>query len=322
MSFAHPSMLVFLLAIPVAVAAHLWFERTRSTRVASWARPELLPNMVAQPPSWRRHLPTALLLLGAVLLLVGFARPKAKLTVKRQNATVILVVDVSGSMAARDSQPTRLGAARAAAKRYVENLPSGYRMALVTFSDHTTLLSSPTHDLDGVLAALDRAHTGPQGTALADAVARAVGVAKTIAGPPGARRPPATIVLFSDGGQTAGRITPQQAAQRARAAGIPITAVLVGTRDGVVRQRLRGGFTERIQVPVQPATLQLLARSSGGRFVYGVGGVDTKETYEELGSRVGHTRKTVEVTAVAAAGGLALLLAGAFTSGVWFRRLV
>ena len=173
-----------------------------------------------------------------------------------------------------------------------------------------------------MLAALDRARTGPQGTALADAVARAVGVAKTIAGPPGARRPPATIVLFSDGGQTAGRITPQQAAQRARTAGIPITAVLVGTRDGVVRQQLRGGFTERIQVPVQPSTLQLLSRSSGGRFVDGAAAVDTKETYDELGSRVGHTRKTVEVTAVAAAGGLALLLAGAFTSGVWFRRLV
>jgi len=211
---------------------------------------------------------------------------------------------------------------RGVAKRYVASLPKGYRMSLVTFSDHTTLLSPPTHDLDSVLAGLDRAHTGPQGTALADAVARAVSVAKTIAGPPGAKRPPATIVLFSDGGQTAGRITPQQAAQRARAAGIPITTVLVGTRDGVVRQRLRNGFSERIEVPVEPATLQLLARASGGQFVSGLAAVDPKETYDELGSRVGHTRKTVEVTAVAAGGGLALLLVGAVTSGIWFRRLV
>jgi Ca-activated chloride channel family protein len=322
MSFAHPSMLVFLLAIPVAVAAHLWFERGRDLRAAPWARPALLPNMVVRPPSWRRHVPIALLLLGAVLLLVGFARPKATLTVKRQNATVILVVDVSGSMAAHDSVPTRLGAVRAAARRYIDELPHGYRMSLITFSDHTTLLSPPTHDLDSVRAALDRAHTGPQGTALSDAVARAVGVAKTIAGPPGARRPPASIVLFSDGGQTAGRITPQQAAQRARAAGIPITAVVVGTRDGIVRQQLRNGFSEVIEVPVQPATLQLLARASDGRFVSGVAGVDPKGTYEELGSRVGHTRKTVEVTAVAAGGGLALLLIGAVTSGIWFRRLV
>jgi len=242
--------------------------------------------------------------------------------VKRQDATVILVVDVSGSMASRDSQPTRLGAARAAAKRYVDALPKGYRMSLITFSDHSTLLAPPTHDVGSVLAALDRAHTGPQGTALADAVARAVGVAKTVASKPGVRRPPATIVLFSDGGQTAGRVTPQRAAQRANAAGIPITAVLVGTRDGVVRQQVRGGFSERIEVPVQPATLQLMAQASGGRFVSGVAAVDPKSAYDELGSRVGHTRKTVEVTAVAAGGGLALLLVGAFTSGIWFRRLV
>ena len=322
MSFEHPALLFFLLAIPAAAAGYLWFDRGRDARVAAWARPALLPNMVNRPSPWRRHLPTALLLLGAVLLLVGFARPKAKLTVKRQDATVILVVDVSGSMAARDSQPTRVAAARAAAKRYVDDLPKGYRMSLITFSDHTTLLAPPTHDIPSVLASLDRAHTGPQGTALADAVARAVGVAKTVAVKPGARRPPATIVLFSDGGQTAGRVTPQQAAQRAKAAGIPITAVLVGTRDGVVRQEVRGGFSERIQVPVEPETLQLMARASGGRFVSGVDAVEPRDAYDELGSRVGHTRKTVEVSAVAAAGGLALLLVGAFTSGIWFRRLV
>jgi Ca-activated chloride channel family protein len=321
-SFYHPALLLFLLAVPAAAAAYVWFDRARDVRASAWARPALLPNMVSRPSPWRRHLPTALLLLGAVLLLVGFARPKAKITVKRQNATVIVVLDVSGSMAARDSQPTRLAAARTAAKRYVDDLPKGYRMSLITFSDHTTLLAPPTHDLTSVLAGLDRAHTGPQGTALADAVARAVGVAKTVAVAPGARRPPATIVLFSDGGQTAGRVTPQQAAQRARAAGIPITAVLVGTPDGVVRQQVRGGFTERIEVPVQPATLQLMARASGGRFVSGVSAVDPKDAFDELGSRVGHTRKTVEVSAVAAGGGLALLLVGAFTSGIWFRRLV
>ena len=73
------------------------------------------------------------------------------------------MLDVSGSMAARDSQPTRLGAARAAAKRYVDKLPKGYRMALITFSDHTTLAATPTHDLTLVRAAIDRARTGPAG---------------------------------------------------------------------------------------------------------------------------------------------------------------
>ena len=101
----------------------------------------------------------ALLLLGAALLLVGFARPQTSIRVKRQDATVIVVLDVSGSMAARDSQPTRLGAARAAAKRYVDQLPKGYRMALITFSDHTTLAAAPTRDLALVRGAIDRART-------------------------------------------------------------------------------------------------------------------------------------------------------------------
>ena len=113
-------------------------------------------------------------------LLVGFARPQASIRVKRQDATVILVLDVSGSMAARDSNPTRLGAARAAAQRYVDKLPKGYRMAVVTFSDHTTLAAAPTHDVSLVRAAINRAHTGPQGTALADAVSRAVTIGRSV----------------------------------------------------------------------------------------------------------------------------------------------
>jgi Ca-activated chloride channel family protein len=320
-SFSHPILLLFLLAVPAAVAGYISLERRREERAAAWAPPSLLPNMVTHPPAWRRHVPTALLLVGAVLLLVGFARPQTSIRVKRQDATVILVLDVSGSMAAHDSQPTRLGAARTAAKRYLDTLPKGYRMALITFSDHTTLAAAPTHDLDLVRAAIDRAHTGPQGTALADAVARAVTVGRSVPAKKG-KRPPAVIVVFSDGGQTAGRVTPQRAAKQAQTAHIPVTTVAVGTPDGIVRQAVKGGFTERIQVPVQPAILQAISKASGGRHVDGVAAVDVKATYAELGSRVGHTHKTVEVTSAAAAGGLVFMIAGAFASGLWFRRLV
>jgi Ca-activated chloride channel family protein len=322
MSFSHPALLVFLLVVPAAVAAVIWHDRNRDARASAWGTPALLPNMVERPPAWRRHLPTALLLIGAALLLVGFARPQAKITVKKQDATVVLVLDVSGSMAAKDSRPTRLAAARAAAKRYVDELPKGHRMSVITFSDHTTLAVPPTSDLDRVRGVLDRARSGPQGTALADAVARAVAVAKAVPAKPGSKRPPAVIVVFSDGGQTAGRFTPQQAAQQARDAHIPVTTVSLGTPDGIVLQPVKGGFTERIQVPVKPDVLQTIAKTSGGRFVAGAKAVDVKATYAELGSRVGHRRKTVEVTSAAAAGGLVFMLAGAFVSGIWFRRLV
>jgi Ca-activated chloride channel homolog len=321
-SFASPLLLLALLVVPAVVAGHLWLDRRRNARAAAWASPALLPNMTTRPPAWRRHLPTALVLVGLALLLVGFARPKATISVKKQEATVVLVLDVSGSMAANDSAPSRLAAARVAAKRYVDQLPKGYRMSVITFSDHTTLAAPPTSDLDHVNAVLDRARTGPQGTALADAVSRAVAVAKAVPRGVAAKRPPAVVVVFSDGGQTAGRVTPQQAAQQAKSARVPVTAVAVGTPDGVVHQPVQGGFTERIQVPVKQSVLQTIARASGGRFVAGARSVDVERTYSELGSRVGHRHKAVEITSAAAAGGLVFMLAGALLSGVWFRRIV
>jgi Ca-activated chloride channel family protein len=100
-----------------------------------------------------------------------------------------------------------------------------------------------------------------------------------------------------------------------------VTAVAVGTPDGIVTQPLKGGFTERFQVPVEPASLQALARMSGGRFVSGPQNVDVKATYAGLSARTGHKRKAVEVTSAAAGGGLVFMLAGALLSGLWFRRL-
>jgi Ca-activated chloride channel family protein len=240
--------------------------------------------------------------------------------VKRQEATVVLVLDISGSMAAKDAQPSRLGAARAAALRFVDKLPKGYRMALVTFSDHAAVSVPATHDLTAMRAAIARAKSGPQGTALAEAVTRAVDVGVSVKGQTTNRRPPAVVVLFSDGGQTAGRVTPAQAAAKAKKARIPVSTVSVGTPDGVVLQPLKGGFTERIQVATQPAVLKQIAQGSSGRFYSSIAAVDVKTIYRDLGSRVGRQSKTVEVTAAAAGGGLVLMLAGAALSGLFFRR--
>jgi Ca-activated chloride channel family protein len=321
LSFAAPLLLLFLLVLPPAIAGYLWLERRREERAAGWAAPALLPNLVERPPSWRRHLPTALLLAGVALLLVGFARPRASVSVKRQEAMVVLVLDVSGSMAARDAQPSRLGAARTGALKFVDSLPEGYRMALVTFSDHAAVVVPATHDLTAIRAGIAHAKSGPQGTALAEAVGRAVDVGLSVKGrAEGEARPPAIVVVFSDGGQTAGHMTLAQAETKAKMSGIPVSTVAVGTPDGVVLQPLKGGFNERIQVPAQPASLQAIARGSAGRFYPRVSAVDVKTIYRELGSRVGRQNKKVEVTAVAAGGGLVLMLAGAVLSGAWFRR--
>jgi Ca-activated chloride channel homolog len=320
-SFESPTLLVFLLAVPVAVWLVVVLDRRRRKRAAAWAPAGLLDNMVPRLGSGRRYLPLALLLVGLTLLLVGFARPRATIHVKRQDATVVVVLDVSGSMAAKDAPPTRIGAARAAAERMLDRLPKGYRMAVVTFSDHAAVVQAPTDDKAAIRTVIERAHTGEQGTALADGVARGVAVARSVGGRVGQRRPPAIVVVFSDGGQSAGTVTPQQAAAAARKAHIPVSAVSVGTPDGIVQQQLRGGYTERIQVPVQPAVLQSIAQGTGGHFYPHVVSFDPAGTYAELGSRVGKESKRVEVTAAAAAGGLAFMLAGGLLSGVWFRRM-
>jgi Ca-activated chloride channel homolog len=321
MSFGIPLLLLCLLAVPVA-AGGLWvLDRRRRRRAADWAPAALLPNMTTRPSPGRRHLPAALTLVGVALLLVGFARPKASFDVKAQEATLVLVLDRSGSMAANDARPTRFAAAKSIAQRFLAKAPSGYRVGLVTFSDHVAVSASPTHSIAAVTAALARAHTGPQGTALADAIVRAVRVASTVHGSIAGHRPPAAIVVLSDGGQTTGRVTPQQAAARARQARIPVSTILIGAPDGVVQQKLKGGFTERIQVPAVPQALEALAQGSGGRFTGGPATVDVAGLYDELGTRTGQRKKTVEVSAAAAGGGLAFVLAGGLLSGLWFRRI-
>jgi Ca-activated chloride channel family protein len=321
-SFSSPTLLLCLLIVPVAVWAYLQMEKWRARRSTVWAPAALQPNMVARPPAWRRHLPTVLLLVGVAILLVGFARPKATFNVSSQEATLVLVLDVSGSMAANDAQPTRLGAAKLVADRFVKKLPHNYRISVVTFSDHSAVVATPTHDLDRVRQAIANARTGPQGTALAGAVVRAVQVGASVNGSKkSSKRPPAVVVVLSDGGQTAGRITTQQAVQTAQKAKIPVATALVGTPDGVVTQALKGGYTERIQVPADATTLRAIANGSGGAFYPSLASVDVSRTYDRLGSRVGKTRKTVEVTAAAAGAGLAFMLVGGLLGGAWFRRL-
>jgi len=319
-SFGSPVLLVLLLVVPLAVYGLRVLDRWRARRSAGWAPPALQDNMVVRPPVWRRAVPTGLLLAGVALLLVGFARPKATYNAKLQEATVVMVLDKSGSMAANDTQPTRFLRAKAIVRQFMAKLPKGYQMSLVTFSSDVAVVTAPTHDLSQVDAALRRAKTGPQGTALMQAIAKGVQVGATVKGSVRGRRPPAVVVVLSDGGQNVGRSSLQQVTQIARTAKIPVTTVVLGTPDGVVHQKIQGGYTEQIQVPVDPSTLQQVARGTSGFAMTGQT-VDPSRVYAELGSRTGKRRKTVEITSALAAGGLVFMLAGGLLSGAWLRRV-
>jgi Ca-activated chloride channel family protein len=319
-SFDWPVGLLALLVVPVAVAAYVAVDRRRERHAARFATPALFPNVVARAPGRLRHVPAAVLLVGVAALLTGFARPHATTSVPREEATVILALDVSRSMTAKDVQPSRLGAAQIAAGQFLEQLPESFRVGVVVFATRAQVATPPTHDRDIARAALREIRFG-QGTALGEAIQLSLQVARSVQAERPDEPPPASILLISDGAQTQGEITPAQAAQRARSAGVPVYTVVLGTPDGVVERDLPGGFRERVRVPPDPAALRQVAATSGGEFFQAVDQERLSRVYEELGSRLGERQKRTEITVAFAGAGLALFLAAGALSMLVLRRL-
>ena len=222
-------------------------------------------------------------------------------------------------MKAKDVRPTRLDAARAAAVAFLRKVPKKFRVGVVSFGTHAVLASPPTDDRALAETALGTLRPG-EGTALGDAVALAARVGSRQRASDGTV-PPTAVLLISDGAQQGGRVTPEVAARRAKAAHVPVYTILVGTDGGTVTEKLTGGFTERLRVPPKPATLQMLARTTGGQYFTATTDARLRQVYERLGSRLGHTRQSREVTDLFAGGSAMLLVLGGSLSMLWFRRV-
>lgn len=319
MSFEWPLALLGLLAVPLLVALYVSHERRRAAFAARFGNPALLPNVVDRAPGRRRHLPLAILLVALTAMIIGVARPRATVTVPREEATVVLVVDVSRSMTATDVEPTRLDAARIAAETFLAKVPRKFRVAVVSFATRAVVAVPPTEDRSLVRAALASLRPG-EGTALGDAVSLAVGLAQRERRSDGSM-PPAAVLLISDGARMGGRASPQAAARRAKALKVPVYSIVVGTPNGIVEQQLTGGFRQIIRVPPRPDTLQFIARATSGEFFTATNDTRLREVYERLGSRLGHRKQSREITDVFAGGSAVLLLAGGALSALWFRRV-
>lgn len=320
MSFDRPWALLALVLVPLAALAWRALERRRLAEGERFASPALLPALVQRPPRRLRLIPAVLLLLGLCALLVGAAKPHAKLTVPRRDATVVLAIDVSRSMGAQDVAPSRLFAAVAAASRFLNQIPARYSVALVPFGSSAFVAVPPTLDRNLIRQELAQLRIG-EGTAIGDAVllsARLGRRQKTVDGVV----PPTTVLVISDGARDGGRVAPLAAARRAKALGVPVSTVLVGTPNGVVTAKLTGGFTERIQVPASPGTLQQIARVSGGTFYRAPTRQALEAVYAKLATRLGHTTEDRQITDIFAAAAAVLVLAGAGLSFLWFRRVV
>jgi Ca-activated chloride channel homolog len=295
-SFAWPAALLGLLAVPVAVAAYVVARRRPSRYAVSYPNLELLAS-VTRPGSRRRALPAALFAVSAVAMLVAIARPQARVLVPREDATVVLVMDRSGSMSAEDVDPSRLAAARSSAKAFTEVVPGRFRLGVVAFSDVADVIRTPTTDRDSVERAIDSLEPNG-GTAIGDAILRALRVIDQAgAAGGGGDGSLSAILLLSDGASTSG-VDPDEAARRARAAHVPVFTIALG-----------GGTSAGVVTTPDLGALRRIARTTGARAFVAPTQEDLTRIYEELGSRLGFEWRREEVTAAFALGAAALLVA-------------
>ena len=320
MSFDRPYALMALALLPLLVG--LWFgqERQRAVEAGRFSRSALIPNLISGRPGSRRYVPLGLLLLGLAVLIIGAARPHADVSVPRKEATVVLAVDVSRSMLAQDVRPTRLAAAASTAAKFLTTLPKEYSVAVIGIGTRAYVALPPTTDRVLARDALDSLAPS-EGTALGDAVLLSVKLGERRRTSDGAV-PPTSVLLISDGARDGGQTAPLAAARAAHAAHIPISTVLVGTANGVVVQKLVGGFEEQIRVPPSPGTLQQIARLSGGRFYHARTTAALEQVYKSLATRTGHKTQSRQISDLFAGGAIVLLLAGGGLSAFWFQRAV
>lgn len=322
MSFVWPSALLGLFLVPAVVCALWATERRRRRDAARFGTPALVAGSIQRRPGRRRLIPFGLALLALGLLLVGMARPQATISVPRREATVMLALDTSRSMAATDVRPTRFAAALGAAGAFLQEVPRSYAVGIVSFSTQAQVVLRPTTDREQARAALRELRLGA-GTAIGDAIARSVEVVRPGAARgaiPSAGAVPATVLLLSDGAQTADGVSPAVAATLARRQGITVSTVALGTRDAVVEVPLPGGLKERVAVPPDARTLRAVARRTGGHFFEAPDAARLRRVYAELGSRLGRRRERTELTSAFAGGGAALLLLASGLSMLWTGR--
>jgi Ca-activated chloride channel family protein len=301
MSFASPMWLAALAVIPLLFGLYVAGRRRARRYAIRFPGVSTLAPLVPASGAWRRRVPLALFLVSIAVLALALARPHATVAVPSEQATVVLVTDVSRSMLADDVDPSRLEAAREAAKRFLEQIPDEARVGAVAFSEQPHTIEPPTDDHDEVAAMIDSL-SADGGTATGDGLAAALDL---IDGR-GERRAPAAVVLLSDGKATTGR-DPLPVARQAKRLGIPINTVALGSRGAVITTP-SGAL---LAVPPDPETMREIAELSGGRDYEVDDADDLGEIYEQIGTRVATKKEQREITSAFAAGGVVLLLAAA-----------
>ena len=318
MSFESPLRLLALLVVPAVIALALLAARRRGRYPVAFTNLAVLAEVAPARRALSKGLvPLALLLLALVFAAGAIAQPRVTLSEPDQNATIILLVDVSGSMRASDVEPSRLGAAVDAMTTFLHQLPHQFRVGLVAFSSTPQPMITPTADRNEIQQSIDLLEP-EAGTAVGDGVASAVHMLTTSLHAEGyVRKPgqlvPGAIVLLSDGAQNQGILQPDQAARLAKAAGVRIYPVSLGTPNGTVTYGV-GPFANQIPVPPDPETMSEIAQVTGGKAYTAQNAASVVQIYRSLGSSIGRESKRVGIASWFAAIAGALLV-GALAAG-------
>ncbi len=332
MTFTWPLMLLSLLLIPLFIALYVRIQQRRQKIVANIGSLGFVQDASGGRVGGRRHIPPILFLIGLAILLVALARPNAVVSLPGLESTVILSFDVSGSMSAQDMQPTRMEAAKAAAREFVGRQPSNVKIGVVAFSDGGIAVQPPTKDQEAILAAIDR--LAPQrGTSLGSGILSSLNAIALNRGeipvtgnsltPVPTPTPvpygiyiPAAIVLLTDGENTTNQ-DPIEAAQTAAEQGVRVYAIGVGSAAGTTLTV--NDFTVFTQL--NEPMLQQIATLTDGAYYNAQSEEDLREIYENLDVQVVIKPEKTEITSIFTGISMMFMLLGGAFSLVWFSRL-
>ncbi|MGY4829915.1 VWA domain-containing protein [Sphaerotilaceae bacterium SBD11-9] len=341
MSFVWPDLLWTLAALPLLVLLYWWLLHRRKKNSLRFASLGLVKQAMGKGPGWRRHVPPVLMLLALATLLLASARPRAVITLPLQQETIILAMDVSGSMRATDVQPNRMVAAQEAAKAFLNDLPRNVRVGVVSFAGTAAVVQPPTQNREDIVAAIDRFQL-QRGTAIGSGIVLSLATIFPDAGidlsqitgqrnmplGPGDKPPKeftpvqpgsftsAAIVLLTDGQRTTGP-DPMDAAKMAADRGVKVYSVGIGTKEGETI-----GFEGwSMRVRLDEDTLKMVANLTRAEYFYAGTAADLKKVYQSLSSRLIVEKKETEITSFFAAAAALLLLLSAGLSVWWFGRV-
>ena len=348
MTFLWPELLWLLLVVPALVAAYLVILGRKRKAALRYASLTMVKDAMGAGQKFRRHVPPLLFLVALIVMIAAVARPAAVVRLPSQHETIILSMDVSGSMRAKDVEPDRITAAQVAAKAFVNEQPRSTRIGIVAFAGTASLVQPPTQNREDLIAAIDRFQL-QRATAIGSGILVALkaifpdvdfdlrssnprpgaGASRPLHLPPSSADkapakpvPPgsfksAAIILLTDGQATTGP-DPIEAARMAAERGVRVFTVGVGTPNGEIL--VGEGWSMRVRLDEE--TLKTIANLTGAEYFYAGTAVDLKKIYQALNSRFVMEKKETEITALfAAAAALTVLLAG-LLSLLWFNRIL